>query len=164
MLCHCVCITQVCRFKLWGGKQIGSGLLSVMGTSFTFLPIAQSAISQMTGEGGHTWDEAYGKVIGTFAICSLTQMFVSMLPPKVLRRAFPPVVCGVTVFLIGAGLASSGFKNWGGGAFCGDNYKGLVPPNKIANCFTNTTSGMQPATCYQAPFVPLCDGNGGWTL
>ncbi len=35
---------------------------------------------------------------------------------------FPPIVTGVTVFLIGAALVGTGFKYWGGGAFCGDNY------------------------------------------
>lgn len=44
---------QVCRLRFWGrfhNYQVGSGFLSVMGTSFTFLPIAQAAISQMVSK------------------------------------------------------------------------------------------------------------------
>lgn len=41
---------------------------------------------------------------------------------QALRKVFPPIVTGVTVFLIGAALVGTGFKYWGGGAFCGDNF------------------------------------------
>ncbi|CAN0188845.1 unnamed protein product, partial [Hapterophycus canaliculatus] len=47
--------------------------------------------------------------------------------PKALRKVFPPIVTGVTVFLIGAALVGTGFKYWGGGAFCGDNYMNDIP-------------------------------------
>ncbi|CAN0040349.1 unnamed protein product, partial [Laminaria digitata] len=49
---------------------------------------------------------------------------------QVLRKVFPPIVTGVTVFLIGAALVGTGFKFWGGGAFCGDNVNSADPPLK----------------------------------
>jgi hypothetical protein len=41
--------TQIVQLKLWGGFVIGTGFISVVGTSFVFLPIAQASIVfQMT--------------------------------------------------------------------------------------------------------------------
>eukprot|EP00271_Cylindrocystis_brebissonii_P023449 TRINITY_DN9731_c0_g1_i1.p1 TRINITY_DN9731_c0_g1~~TRINITY_DN9731_c0_g1_i1.p1 ORF type:complete len:633 (+),score=99.93 TRINITY_DN9731_c0_g1_i1:213-2111(+) len=124
--------------------KIGSGLLSVMGISFTFLPIAESAIGTMrtcscdgipcsTGTGGTcdactgslagsclTGQEAYGKVLGTVCVCCFVEILLSFAPPKVLRRLFPPVVSGTTVILIGFALVSTGFSYWGGGVYCGE--------------------------------------------
>ncbi len=36
--------TQIIQIKLWGGFVIGTGFISVVGTSFVFLPIAQASI------------------------------------------------------------------------------------------------------------------------
>lgn len=43
-------------------------------------------------------------------------MGLSFLPPRTLKRMFPPIVTGVTVFLIGLSLVTSGFQSWGGGS------------------------------------------------
>ena len=32
------------------------------------------------------------------------------MPPRMLKRCFPPMVTGLTIFLIGAGLIGSGLK------------------------------------------------------
>jgi hypothetical protein len=41
--------TQIVQLRLWGGFVIGTGFISVVGTSFVFLPIAQASIVfQMT--------------------------------------------------------------------------------------------------------------------
>jgi xanthine/uracil permease len=59
---------------------------------------------------------AYGKLIGTFLVCSFLEMGMSFVPAKKLRKIFPPLVTGLTVVLIGASLVGkSGFLNWGGG-------------------------------------------------
>jgi xanthine/uracil permease len=59
---------------------------------------------------------AYGKLIGTFLVCSFLEMGMSFIPAKKLRKIFPPLVTGLTVVLIGASLVGkSGFLNWGGG-------------------------------------------------
>ena len=48
-------IIQILRIKLCGGYYLGTGLISVMGTSFTFLPIAREmvirAITDAQAEG-----------------------------------------------------------------------------------------------------------------
>eukprot|EP00904_Undaria_pinnatifida_P010137 jgi/Undpi1/6253/HiC_scaffold_20.g08737.m1 len=114
---------------------IGTGLISVMGTSFTFLPVARDAISQMKGksdflddDGVFDGEKAYGAVLGTFLVCSWVEILLAFIKPAVLRKVFPPIVTGVTVTLIGASLVGTGFKYWGGGAFCGDNVDRDDPP------------------------------------
>ena len=44
-----------------------------------------------------------------------------------MKKVFPPIVTGVTVFLIGAALIGTGFKYWGGGVFCADNVLSFAP-------------------------------------
>jgi xanthine/uracil permease len=66
--------------------------------------------------------KAYGALTGTAALCSLVEIALSFLPPRVLQRVFPPIVTGPTVLLIGVDLiGSSGFKGWAGGSgLCAD--------------------------------------------
>lgn len=66
--------------------------------------------------------KAYGALIGTAALCSLIEIAISFLPPRVIKKVFPPIVTGPTVLLIGVDLiGASGFKNWAGGAgLCAD--------------------------------------------
>jgi len=103
------------------GRQlfVGSGVLSVMGTSFTFLPIFEIAIRQMTASGidGRT---AYGKMLGTSMLCGLLELGFSVMPLKYIKRIFPPMVTAITVILIGVALIGTGMKYWGGGAVCAD--------------------------------------------
>lgn len=49
-------------------------------------------------------------------VCSLFEIAVSFLPPKVLKRIFPPMVSGVTIFLIGCSVISNALKDWAGGS------------------------------------------------
>lgn len=105
------------RNCLWG-----AGVLSVMGVSFTTVPIAQSVINTKIA-GGSTFEEAYGALLGTLLLTTLTPLLVSFLPIKALKKVFPPVVTGVTIMLIGISLTGSGLQNWGGGAYCAENYE-----------------------------------------
>ena len=61
------------------GRQLylGAGVLSVMGTSFTFLPIYEIAIQQMADDGvdGRT---AYGRLLGTSMLCCLLEVIFSV--------------------------------------------------------------------------------------
>lgn len=100
-------------------------MLSVVGISFSIIPIAQGAFRQMYANGYCPSDESgaplpcpkgYGALIGTSAVCALTEILISFLPPKILLRIFPPIVTGPTVMLIGVHLIESGFKNWMGGS------------------------------------------------
>lgn len=103
------------------GRQLylGSGVLSVMGTSFTFLPIYEIAIAQMTDEN-IDGREAYGKMLGTAMVCGLLELVFSVLPVKYIKRVFPPLVTSVTVMLIGVALVGTGMKYWGGGVVCAE--------------------------------------------
>lgn len=60
--------------------------------------------------------QGYGALLGTSAVCSLTEILISFIPAKVLLRLCPPIVTGPTVMLIGIHLIESGFQNWMGGA------------------------------------------------
>jgi len=60
--------------------------------------------------------QAYGALLGTAAVCSLVEIAISFLPPKVLQKLFPPIVTGPTVMLIGVSLITTGFQTWAGGA------------------------------------------------
>jgi xanthine/uracil permease len=98
---------------------IGSGVLSVMGVSFTFLPVFESSMSQMKNDG-YSGIEAYGKMLGTVMVCALLEVFLSIVSTKTLKKVFPPFITGITVFLIGASLIGTGMKYWGGGVVCAE--------------------------------------------
>jgi len=129
------------QIPLPGGYKFGTGVLSVVGTSFTFLPVIESAINQMKGEG-FSGVEAYGKVLGTILVCSLFEVILSFIPYAKIRKVFPPLVSGITVMLIGVSLTGTGMKYWGGGAVCADmawkdhaQLGGLaVPATPSGNC------------------------------
>lgn len=104
-------IVQVVRFRLVKGYFLGTGLLSVMGTSFTFLPIARDIVVSEI-RAGNSGFEAYGKFLGTCMVASLLEIAISFMPPKIMRRIFPPVVTGTCVTLIGGALTATGLKYW----------------------------------------------------
>ena len=59
---------------------------------------------------GNTFIEAYGRILGTQLVCCWVAVALSFMPPRMLRRCFPPMVTGLTIFLIGAGLIGTGIK------------------------------------------------------
>ena len=137
-------------------------MLSVLGTSFGFLPIYENAISAMKSDG-YSGKDAYGKMLGTTMVCAMLEVVLSFVPKDKLRRMFPNIVTGVAVMLIGAGLTATGIKYWGGGAVCAemawknnDQVYGLV--GKGGTWFGPDQTGV-------APFPggggrSMCDGNG----
>ena len=113
-------IVNCLQFKIPGTPYVlGTGVLSVLGTSFTFLPIFQNAIDDMKSDGVDGYD-AYGKMLGTTLLCSFLEIFLAFVPKEKLRRMFPPIVTGVAVMCIGIGLTGTGMKYWGGGAVCAE--------------------------------------------
>jgi NCS2 family nucleobase:cation symporter-2 len=106
--------------KIFGRMlYLGSGVLSVMGTSFTFLPIFEIAIAQMK-EDGMSGEDAYGAMLGTSMVCCLLELGFSVLPVRYIKAIFPPLVTSVTVILIGVALTGTGMKYWGGGVVCAE--------------------------------------------
>ncbi|KAG0366980.1 permease family-domain-containing protein [Gamsiella multidivaricata] len=124
-------LIQITRFRIFSTKYyIGTGLLSVVGTSFNFVPTFGAMTTRMylTGQcptglapDGVTpvqlpCPEAWGAFLGTCMLCSLIEILLSFLPPRIMKNLFPPVVTGVTVFLIGAKLIGTGLTQWAGGS------------------------------------------------
>lgn len=106
--------------KIFGRQfYFGSGVLSVMATSFTFLPIFEISIRQMVDDGTDPYD-AYGKMLGTAMVCSLLEVVLSSLPSKIIKKMFPPLISGIAVLLIGAALTGTGMKYFGGGVVCAE--------------------------------------------
>ncbi|KAJ7741765.1 xanthine/uracil permease [Mycena maculata] len=128
--CGILSLVQMSRFPLFGGYYLGTGLLSVVGTSFATLSTADAIFNSMYNDGTcpsttaadgtitrGACPDAYGKVLGTSLICSFLEMGMSFMPSRVLQRIFPPLVTGTVILLIGASLiGSSGILNWGGGS------------------------------------------------
>eukprot|EP00775_Hariotina_reticulata_P010598 gene10598-10755_t len=138
--------------------QWGSGILSVMGVSFASVPLATKIITLLMKEG-YSFDEAFGKLLGTIALCSVWPVILSFMPHRALKKIFPPIVTGITIFLIGTKLVATGFKYWGGGVFCGENYQHLPVPT--ADCLIPQKDGSTvTAPCFNALVAPMCSNNG----
>lgn len=126
IVCGILSAIQITRFHIWKTPYyIGTGLISVVGTSFAIIPVATGAFSQMYSNGfcpvgadgtKLPCPDAYGALIGTCAVCALTEIALSFLPPKILKKIFPPIVTGPTVMLIGVSLIETGFSDWAGGS------------------------------------------------
>ncbi|CAN3374455.1 hypothetical protein DIURU_000670 [Diutina rugosa] len=123
---------QITRFTipLPGGRKlhIGTGLLSVVGTSFATITIVTKAIPQMYEEGickiaddgtKLPCPDGYGRLLASSCVCALVEIFLALLiPAKILQKVFPPLVTGPVVLLIGTHLIGSGFEDWMGGSGC----------------------------------------------
>jgi len=103
---------------------LGAGVLSVMGTSFTFLPVFEISIGQMKNDGvdGRV---AYGRMLGTSMVCCLLEVCFSVLPIRIVKNIFPPLVTAITVILIGVALIGTGMKYLGGGVVCAEVREGV---------------------------------------
>jgi NCS2 family nucleobase:cation symporter-2 len=158
-------ILNCVQFNIPGTKYVfGTGMLSVLGTSFGFLPIFESAIKTMTSETDadgnlkYTGKEAYGKMLGTTMVCALLEVLLSFLPKDKLRKLFPNVVTGVAVMLIGAGLTATGIKYWGGGAVCAEMaWKNNA---QVYDLVGFAPGGVKPFPGGTAGGKATCDGNG----
>lgn len=121
-------LVQITRFHILGTKYyIGTGLVSVVGTSFATITIVTKAIPLMykNGECPVAADgtylpcpDGYGSILATGTVCALLEIFLSFIPPAILQKVFPPLVTGPVVLLIGISLISSGFEDWIGGSGC----------------------------------------------
>lgn len=125
---------QVSRFHLFGKYYLGSGLLSVVGTSFATVTVAQKLLPMMYANGECPSDakgnplpcpHGYGKLLGTSSICGLLEILISFIPPKLITKYVPPVVTGSVVLLIGLSLIESGFQDFMGGSGCIPDYGGI---------------------------------------
>ena len=91
----------------------------MVGTSFATIPVATGAFAQWYANGTCPVDsagarlpcpEGYGAVLGTACVCALLEIGLSFMPPKALKKAFPPLVTGPVVLLIGVNLVGTGYS------------------------------------------------------
>ncbi|KAH3671078.1 hypothetical protein OGAPHI_000789 [Ogataea philodendri] len=121
---------QITRFKIpFTPYYIGTGLVSVVGTSFATISIVSKAFPMMYKSGvcpvaddgtQLPCPDGYGAVLGSAAVCGLLEILLSFIPPAILQRVFPAIVTGPVVLLIGVSLVSSGFEDFVGGSSCVD--------------------------------------------
>ena len=98
---------------------IGSGILSIQGTSFTFLGLSIGIGLSVKAAGG-TPEMALGTIFGVALICSPVEMIFSRFIP-LLRKIITPLVSGIVVTLIGLSLIRVGITDIGGGQWLLDN-------------------------------------------
>jgi xanthine/uracil permease len=126
IVCGILSCVQITRFHIYGTPYyIGTGLISVVGTSFAIIPIATKAFSQMYANGycpsaddgtPLPCPKGYGALLGTCSLCALLEIGLSFMSPKILKKLFPPIVTGPTVTLIGIHLITTGMQDWAGGS------------------------------------------------
>ncbi|KAH6912463.1 purine permease [Coprinopsis sp. MPI-PUGE-AT-0042] len=121
--CGILSLVQMSRIHLFKSYYIGTGLLTVVGTSFATLSTANAVFNAMYSDGTYgtttrgPCPDAYGKILGTSLICAFFEIFLSFCSPRILKRLFPPLVTGTVILMIGASLiGESGIANWGGGS------------------------------------------------
>ncbi|KAI8149983.1 permease family-domain-containing protein [Fennellomyces sp. T-0311] len=123
-------VIQIARFKIYKTPYfLGTGLLAVVGPNFASIAAVSAVVGNMyaTGycetqilEDGTTQylpcRHAWGAILGTSMVCSLFEIGMSFLPARAIKKLFPPMVSGVTIFLIGCSVISTALKDWAGGS------------------------------------------------
>ena len=118
-------VASIIQIKAWG--PVGSGLLSIQGTSFNFVaPLIMGGTALKTG--GADVPTMMAALFGTLMLASCTEMVLSRIL-HLARRIITPLVSGVVVMIIGLSLIQVGLTSIGGGyAAMSDNTFG-APKN-----------------------------------
>ena len=98
---------------------VGSGLLSVQGTSFAFLGAILTAGFIVKSQGGGP-DEILATIFGICFVGAFIEMIISRFL-HVLKQIITPVVTGTVVMLIGLSLVKVGITDMAGGKWLLDN-------------------------------------------
>ena len=98
---------------------IGSGLLSVQGTSFAFIGAILTAGFIVKGQGGGT-DEMLAAIFGICFVGAFIEIILSRFIHH-LKEVITPVVTGTVVILIGLSLVKVGITDMAGGKWILDN-------------------------------------------
>ena len=119
-------VASIIQIKAWG--PVGSGLLSIQGTSFNFVaPLIMGGTALKTG--GADVPTMMAALFGTLMLASCTEMVISRVL-HLARRIITPLVSGVVV-IIGLSLIQVGLTSIGGGyAAMSDNTFG-APKNLL---------------------------------
>ncbi|AJO78458.1 nucleobase:cation symporter-2 family protein [Pseudomonas sp. MRSN 12121] len=92
---------------------IGSGLLCVQGTSFSFISVLLSAGLMVKGRGGNN-EEILSTIFGICFCAAFIEMFLSQFIGK-LRKLITPVVTGTIITLMGLSLIKVAVTDMAGG-------------------------------------------------
>lgn len=87
---------------------VGSGLLSIQGTSFSFIGPIIAAFFVLGGDVDP--QAALGTLFGSAAVCALLMIFLSFVLPQ-MGKVITPNVTGATVILIGVTLVFTTLNN-----------------------------------------------------
>ncbi|EJB8415380.1 uracil-xanthine permease [Vibrio vulnificus] len=122
-------ISSFIQIRTFG--PIGSGLLSVQGTSFNFLgPIIGAGLALKAG--GASVESMMAAIFGTILVASFAEILLSHVL-EYARRIITPLVSGIVVTLIGLTLIQVGLVSMGGGyAALGDGTFGSLDKLALA--------------------------------
>lgn len=104
-------VASLLQIKTWG--PIGSGLLSIQGTSFNFVaPLIAGGLTLKNG--GFDVQTMMATLFGTLMLGSWTEMILSRVL-HLAQRIITPLVSGIVVMIIGLSLIQVGLTSVGGG-------------------------------------------------
>ncbi|KAK1981616.1 uracil-xanthine permease [Colletotrichum cereale] len=155
-------LIQITRFHVPKTPYfIGTGLISVVGISFSIIPVAQGALAQMYANGFCPTDaqgnklpcpDGYGAIIGSSALCALIEIAISFMPPKIMLRVFPPIVTGPTGKPPGAAIP----KTLDGALVSDVRPVMLIGIHLIGTGFQNWMGGSGPCANPTSDFFARC--------
>ncbi|CAQ82283.1 MULTISPECIES: uracil-xanthine permease family protein [Photorhabdus] len=118
-------IASLIQIRAWG--PVGSGLLSIQGTSFNFVsPLIMGGLALKNG--GADIPTMMAALFGTLMLASVTEILLSRVL-HLARRIITPLVSGVVVMIIGLSLIQVGLTSIGGGFSAIENHTFGSPEN-----------------------------------
>ena len=97
-------LASILQIKTWG--PVGSGLLSIQGTSFNFVsPLIMGGLALKNG--GADVPTMMAALFGTLMVASCTEILLSRVL-HLARRIITPLVSGIVVMIIGLSLIQVG--------------------------------------------------------
>ena len=99
---------------------VGSGLLSLQGTSFAFLGAILAAGFAVKGRGG-TPEDILAMIFGLCLVGCLVEIILSQFIDR-MDRIITPTVTGIVITVIGLSLVKVGFTDFAGGVGAGDSF------------------------------------------
>ncbi|AYA41851.1 uracil-xanthine permease [Xenorhabdus nematophila] len=104
-------LASLIQIRSWG--PIGSGLLSIQGTSFNFVaPLIMGGLALKNG--GADIQTMMAGLFGTLMLASITEVLLSRVL-HLASRIITPLVSGIVVMIIGLSLIQVGLTSMGGG-------------------------------------------------
>ncbi|KAA1195162.1 uracil-xanthine permease family protein [Photorhabdus heterorhabditis] len=118
-------VASLIQIRTWG--PVGSGLLSIQGTSFNFVsPLIMGGLALKNG--GADIPTMMATLFGTLMLASMTEILLSRVL-HLARRIITPLVSGVVVMIIGLSLIQVGLTSIGGGFSAIENHTFGSPDN-----------------------------------